>query len=246
MKNKTHILPKIIAHRGAVINAPENTLTSFRTAAKMGAKWIEFDVQLTGDEEVVVYHDATLLRLMSLPYRVSCCALSELKSYPFREKLFNHSRESIPTLDETLSLAALLGIGVNIELKQTKHNCLLVDRTISCRQKTWRQDLPKPLISSFQVASLKYLSGAYTDYPFALNLSVWPDELPEIIYQRKCVSVHLSKKIASVKRVAFLQSLNKRVCVFTVNDKLKARALFEMGVAGIFTDNTCLYSLDQI
>jgi glycerophosphoryl diester phosphodiesterase len=38
---------KIWGHRGAPHFAPENTLTSFRLAADMGADGVEFDIQLT-------------------------------------------------------------------------------------------------------------------------------------------------------------------------------------------------------
>ncbi|MDQ2994305.1 MAG: glycerophosphoryl diester phosphodiesterase, partial [Pseudomonadota bacterium] len=52
----------IIAHRGASFYAPENTLASMRRAHAMGAQWVEFDVMLTSDGELIVFHDDTLER----------------------------------------------------------------------------------------------------------------------------------------------------------------------------------------
>lgn len=57
--------PKVIGHRGLGKNFPgrkslqlgENTLLSFIHAAKLGASYIEFDVQLTKDHVPVIYHD---------------------------------------------------------------------------------------------------------------------------------------------------------------------------------------------
>ena len=49
--------PLIIAHRGDVSNAPENTLSAFRSAYELGADGIELDVRLTRDEHLVVFHD---------------------------------------------------------------------------------------------------------------------------------------------------------------------------------------------
>jgi glycerophosphoryl diester phosphodiesterase len=37
------LLPAIIGHRGAAADAPENTLASFREAARQGARMVVFD-----------------------------------------------------------------------------------------------------------------------------------------------------------------------------------------------------------
>ena len=55
-------LPLIIAHRGDVTNAPENTIPAFRKALDLGADGIELDVRLTKDERLVVFHDRCLDR----------------------------------------------------------------------------------------------------------------------------------------------------------------------------------------
>ncbi len=46
-----------IAHRGASGYAPENTFAAFDIAAEMNADFIELDVQLTKDGQIVVIHD---------------------------------------------------------------------------------------------------------------------------------------------------------------------------------------------
>ncbi|EIP97932.1 glycerophosphoryl diester phosphodiesterase [Opitutaceae bacterium TAV1] len=53
---------RLIAHRGAPMRAPENTLASFRIAQQLGATEIETDVQLTTDNVLVLCHDDTLAR----------------------------------------------------------------------------------------------------------------------------------------------------------------------------------------
>jgi glycerophosphoryl diester phosphodiesterase len=50
----------VIGHRGAAGLAPENTLAAFRRACKIGIDAVEFDVLLSADGEVVVYHDFNL------------------------------------------------------------------------------------------------------------------------------------------------------------------------------------------
>jgi len=51
---------RVIAHRGASAYAPENTLPAFRRAVALGADEVELDVQLSADDRLVLFHDATL------------------------------------------------------------------------------------------------------------------------------------------------------------------------------------------
>jgi glycerophosphoryl diester phosphodiesterase len=54
--------PWLIAHRGASAYAPENTVPAFRLAADQKATFVEFDVQLTRDRQIVCLHDESLER----------------------------------------------------------------------------------------------------------------------------------------------------------------------------------------
>jgi len=47
----------VIAHRGASVDFPENTLPAFRRAIEFGADYVEFDVHPTRDGRLVVAHD---------------------------------------------------------------------------------------------------------------------------------------------------------------------------------------------
>jgi glycerophosphoryl diester phosphodiesterase len=55
-------MPWLIAHRGASAYAPENTVPAFRLAAEQGATFVEFDLRLTKDRQIVCLHDDTLER----------------------------------------------------------------------------------------------------------------------------------------------------------------------------------------
>jgi glycerophosphoryl diester phosphodiesterase len=52
----------ICAHRGARSIAPENTLLAFELAQRCGAHLLETDVQMTADEQLVLFHDRGLKR----------------------------------------------------------------------------------------------------------------------------------------------------------------------------------------
>ena len=52
----------LVAHRGASAYAPEHTLESYQLALKQGADFVEQDLQITRDGELVCLHDLTLER----------------------------------------------------------------------------------------------------------------------------------------------------------------------------------------
>ncbi len=60
---------RVCAHRGARSLGPENTLFAFEKAERLGADFIEFDVRLTGDGELAVFHDEDLARTTDAPAR---------------------------------------------------------------------------------------------------------------------------------------------------------------------------------
>jgi glycerophosphoryl diester phosphodiesterase len=51
-----------IAHRGARAFAPENTTASIRMAKRQGANAVEIDVQMSRDDELIVFHDDDVTR----------------------------------------------------------------------------------------------------------------------------------------------------------------------------------------
>jgi glycerophosphoryl diester phosphodiesterase len=103
IKNKYPV--RVIAHRGASGYAPENTLAAFQKAIELGANYVELDVHLSEDGEVVVIHDATLNRTTSGNGKVSQHTLKQLKQLNASKlKGENYPDEKIPTLDEALKL----------------------------------------------------------------------------------------------------------------------------------------------
>lgn len=89
------------AHRGFHDNkadAPENSLRAMKLAVENGYG-IELDVQLTKDEKVVVFHDATLKRVCGVDAAVNSMTYEELQSLRLL-----HSNEKIPLFSEVLKI----------------------------------------------------------------------------------------------------------------------------------------------
>jgi glycerophosphoryl diester phosphodiesterase len=75
--------PLIIAHRGASLDQPENTLLAYQRAIEAGADGVECDVRLTRDGQLVCIHDRTLGRTSSGRGSVSSRSLRQLEDLDF-------------------------------------------------------------------------------------------------------------------------------------------------------------------
>ena len=63
-------LPRVLAHRGLAVDAPENTLLAFAHALAIGVEHLETDVHASRDGVAVIAHDADLDRVAGIPGRV--------------------------------------------------------------------------------------------------------------------------------------------------------------------------------
>lgn len=118
--------PLIIAHRGASIIAPENTLAAFALAIDLGADGIELDVRLSRDGVPVVIHDATLRRTGLREEAVVGMDAKQLgavdagswfnRAHPKRARE-EYAREGVPTLDQVFRLLRDRDARLYVEMK---------------------------------------------------------------------------------------------------------------------------------
>jgi len=101
----------VVGHRGAMGYCPENTLTSFARGLELGADWIELDVHLSRDGQLIVIHDETLDRTTNGHGLVKDHSLAELK------QLDAGQGQAIPTLEEVLDWARTHDTILDIEIK---------------------------------------------------------------------------------------------------------------------------------
>jgi glycerophosphoryl diester phosphodiesterase len=100
------IAPLFAAHRGGAALWPENSLLAFRNALALGADFLELDVHLSRDGEVMVIHDATLDRTTDGSGPVRERTAAELRALHLKDGGGAPTAEPVPTLDEVVALAA--------------------------------------------------------------------------------------------------------------------------------------------
>jgi glycerophosphoryl diester phosphodiesterase len=94
------------AHRGGALLWPENSLLAFTSAVALGADYLEFDVHLSRDGELIVIHDPTLERTTTGSGPVRERTMAELERLRLKDRAGAVSGEMIPTLPEVAALAA--------------------------------------------------------------------------------------------------------------------------------------------
>jgi glycerophosphoryl diester phosphodiesterase len=110
----------VCAHRGAMETHPENTLSAFREAVRLGAHMIEFDLRMTKDGHLVILHDETVDRTTN-----GVGEVNELTMYEIRKldagswKSERFKDERIPTLKEALAVMPD-NIWLNVHIKGGK------------------------------------------------------------------------------------------------------------------------------
>lgn len=240
--------PRVIAHRGASGDYPENTLESFHAAVKAGAPYLELDVHLTRDGKVVVCHDDTLTRTGGHNGAVREMTLSEVQradagysfssastgGFPFRGKGLK-----VPTLEEVL--AAFADQRFIIELK---HGGQLAQATVDIvrRSKMSR----KVLIASEHQEPIDEVRSIAPDLPTNMPtsevglfmMSLAPDA-PAYIPMGDALQVppeYHSWKLATCESVQAAHKAEIEVHVWTVDDPAEMRALLAIGVDGILTN----------
>jgi glycerophosphoryl diester phosphodiesterase len=168
------------AHRGESGMAPENTAAAFELAIASGADFIETDVQLSADGELVIIHDATLVRTTDAeqvfpdrsPWRVQDFTLAELKMLDagswYSPKF---AGQRILTLDELLDLVRGRA-GLNIEIKSPAANPGLAEKLAASlrRHPGWisaAEPAQRLIVGSFDEQALRDFHAQLPNVPVA-------------------------------------------------------------------------------
>lgn len=228
----------IIAHRGASAYAPENTMTAFNKALRLGVRFIELDVMLSADGQPFIFHDENLKRTTNGRGefgRVNADYLQSLDAGLWFSKQFQY--EKIPTLLTVLEWLLANDVHANIEIKP--YPGTMEQTTVAVLthlNRYWPADKTLPLISCFDRAALTLCRSLSPEMPLAFILHEWQDDWLQNARKLDCFSIHLSHFIATKARVQAIKAEGYRVFVYTVNRLRLAQKLMGFGVDAIFSD----------
>jgi glycerophosphoryl diester phosphodiesterase len=228
----------ILGHRGARANAPENTLSAFKKAIEYGADGVEFDVFLSSDGIPVVIHDKTVDRTTDGHGAVEDLSAGTLAQLNAAKEFLGFTKEGVPTLLQVLeSMPA--GAVINVELKGSgRFSKQVFVKKLMPILKQHEQRLTL-IISSFDGELLYYFRSQAPDYLVSLLLSPVDENWPKAIGYMDAIApdaLHLPAQLVGPLVLNFAKRVHVHVAIWTVNNTDEAKAWFEKGVAGIFTD----------
>lgn len=233
-----HGLPRVIGHRGAAAEAPENTLAGLRQAHASGARFVEFDVKLTRDRVPILCHDERLERTSDGTGLVRDRTLDDLQRLDagsWFDRRF--AGERIPTLDQALDLCLDLGLGLNLEIKPCPgRERETAEIALDHLRRRWPASAPTPLVSSFAEASLDAARALAPDLPRGFLATRLPRDWPARVRDLGCTTVNLGWQRLTRPEIDAVRGAGFQVLVYTVNDVLRARRLMDWGVAAVITD----------
>jgi len=152
--------PLLIAHRGYPFRYPENSAVGVQAAIDAGARFVEIDVQMSGDGAAVLLHDANCQRTAGVDRQVMDLPLARLKELNFNEDArlgSAYAQVSIPTLAEFVALVAGAPLdGAFVEVKQQSLERFGIPQVMDRVMTELRSDLQKFVVISFESAPLEY------------------------------------------------------------------------------------------
>ncbi|EEZ98717.1 glycerophosphodiester phosphodiesterase 1 [Tribolium castaneum] len=111
---------KTVAHRGAGLDAPENSLPAFKMCHDQGCDAIEFDITLTKDGVPVVFHDNCLERMSDCNLVIGehkwedLCNIDISVKHLYKDRF---AKTNIPTLEQTVTQLLASGQRMFIDIK---------------------------------------------------------------------------------------------------------------------------------
>jgi glycerophosphoryl diester phosphodiesterase len=240
--------PKIIAHRGGGILAPENTLAAFRCGVSHGFRAVEFDVMLAKDGVPVVMHDPKLGRTVSGAGSVAdytSHALTQMDAGAWFDQAF--AGERVPTYEQVATFCRDNEIWMNVEIKPVPGFEEATGRVVAQYTKRLFADLlaldaddPSramlPLFSSFSFKAIRAAQRAAPGIPRALLLDGVPDDWRERVDTLGAVAIDTNYRKLTEVQARTIRDAGIGLFCYTVNEPERARELFAWGVNAICTD----------
>ncbi len=233
-----HALPRVIGHRGACGLAPENTVASFRKAAELGVRWVEFDVHLSADGIPVVIHDDTVNRTTSGRGKVAKLSLADLQALDAGTWFGRRFEgERVPTLETIVALLGKLGLGAVVEIKPSPGTAVeTAEATVGLLLQRWPDHLPPPMVSSFEIPALERAHEVAPGIARALLVGRVREGWQREIDRLGCSALHADQEKLNAKTVAAVTRAGLPLFAYTVNEVERAADLFSWGVAAVFSD----------
>jgi glycerophosphoryl diester phosphodiesterase len=230
---------RFVAHRGAGLSAPENTLAAFQHGFDMGYRMFECDAKVSADGVVYLLHDATLDRTTNaqgMAHHYIWDEISQLDAGSWHSEWF--AGAGIPTLEQVAQFCIERDCYLNIEIKpspgfEARTGMLVAQKAMEC----WKGQPVLPLLTSFKRDALQSAQMSVPELPRGFLMHELSTDWHDAVQMLQCSAIACHYPIYSQSLIHECHNLGIRCMAYTVNDANKAIELLEMGVDTIITDD---------
>jgi glycerophosphoryl diester phosphodiesterase len=237
--------PLVAAHRGGALLWPENSLTAFRGALGLGAHFVETDVHLSADGEVVILHDATLERTTTGAGTVRERTRGELRALRLKARTGAATDEPVPALADLLALLGPVPTRLLLEIKVgadgarypgIEEKVLALVRGAGLAERT--------LVMAFQPETLRRVRELDATMRTVLLVGRPRTERErlrpaEFIARARAVGaghLGLNHRLVDAEVVQAARAAGVTLAVWTVNEEADLRRVVDLGVDVVITD----------
>ena len=230
----------VFGHRGAMRDAPMNTLAAFKLAHQQGAAGIELDVQLAKDGQVVVIHDFTVDATTDGRGAVSGKTLRALQALDaggwFAPQF---AGERIPSLDAVFE-AFGRQLLINVEIKSAAAHDAGLERAVAAVIGR-HQMQPRVIVSSFDPQALQRFKAALPAVMTGfLHQSRLESGAQTALAALPHAARHPQHQLIDAAYMHWAKQRGHYVNAWTVNDPQRAKTLKKLGVNSLISDSPAL------
>lgn len=212
-----------VGHRGAAGHAADNTVESFRLATEFGVDFIETDLRMTADGEIVLCHDLTV-SAAGFDVTVAKTTLRRLREF------CELRSDPIVTLRELLALIDGSGTGVMLELKVAG----IIEQVYETVQ---RSNFANAVIySSFRHDEILRLRKAVPAAQTLALLEAAPVGRSRFATDACATYAGIHFELADATFITALHNSGVKVFVYTVNHNQDIQRMIASQVDGIISD----------
>jgi glycerophosphoryl diester phosphodiesterase len=250
--------PRVLAHRGGGVLAPENTLAAIRVGHAHGFRGVEFDAMLAADGIPVLIHDSTLERTTNGRGEVAAMTaaqLGRLDAGGWHSAAF--AGEPVPTFEAAVRECRTQGLWINIEIKPAPGAARRTGEIVARDTARLYADLVRagayaadhieprvPLLSSFERDALVAARATAPDIPRGYLVDRVPAHWQAELSALGCVSLHTDHRHLTRELARAIKSAGYWLFCYTVDAPERARELFGWGVDAFCTDRIDLIAPD--
>ena len=226
---------RIIGHRGARGEAPENTLGGFQYIHDLGIRAVEFDVRQLKDHELIIMHDDNMLRTTGIDQALYPLNSTELDTYNQAHIWLDWEKQSTPTLLQALQIMQdFEHLEVEVKAVQTQAEAERLTQHFTQQLRGFEHSA---VITSFDLKILQALQDQHSTFKRGLLIE---DDIQHLAIEQAlkydCCQIGWMNQLATDDLLKATQQANLAISVWTVNDIERAKHLRDCGIDGLITD----------